>query len=623
MLDLALVWYAINVQRPRRAINILGNRLETGKIVLYSLSVGVCVGLVGILFAWLLELAQSVLLSGVTGFRPPGLPSEGGVLQSFAGDRAWLLPLVIVIGLVLVAFARRNPQQNLIEPDGLDNALDIYHNREARGSWQKLLLETVSGFLASASGAPLGREGAFSSLASLLSLGFSKLGRVTDADRRLIFISSLAAVLGLVLRAPLASAVLAVEILYRRFEFEIEALTPAVLASVVAFTIFGVARGFDPLFETNAVGGQPFSSFPAFFVLGLLEALAAAGFVAALIGLRAAWDRTKLPVWTRLLIAALIFGGLAYFNSNLLGDGLGWTQLGLNGFMTFEDTTVQLILRALLVLVVASAGGSGGLVIPSLVIGGLLANMYSLGLSKLLPGITVDPAAFMLTGMAAFLAGTMNAPLAATLLVTEWSGYGLLAPLLLTTLAGYALTGRESVLKHQAESRSSSPVHINEYLRAATGLNSTQLTVSSIPNVVESPANVTPILPDLLDLLSSSSLSVSDDDDERLYKIPVPQPWVGQAVRDLEWQPEALLVAILRDGHIRIPKGISVLEENDELILLSDPETYGRLTSKPGDRTVESIPDTTSKPRSRFDWRNWFGAPFKRAARETKPENKS
>jgi chloride channel protein, CIC family len=81
---LRLVWYARNVQRPRRAINILGNRLETGRIVLYSLSVGVCVGLIGIIFAWLLELVQSVLLSGVTGFRPPGLPSEGGVLQSFA-----------------------------------------------------------------------------------------------------------------------------------------------------------------------------------------------------------------------------------------------------------------------------------------------------------------------------------------------------------------------------------------------------------------------------------------------------------------------------------------------------------------------------------------------------------
>ena len=276
-----------------------------------------------------------------------------------------------------------------------------------------------------------------------------------------------------------------------------------------------------------------------------------------------------------------------------------------------------------MVLVVASAGASGGLVIPSLVIGGLLANMYSLGLSKLIPGIAVDPAAFTLTGMAAFLAGTMNAPLAATLLVTEWSGYGLLAPLLLTTLAGYALTGRESVLKHQAESRSSSPVHINEYLRAATGLSSSQLTGSSVSNVIESPANVTPLLPDLLDLLSSSSLSVSDDDDERLYKFPVPQPWVGQAVRDLEWQPEALLVAILRDGHIRVPKGISVLEANDELVLLSDPETYGRLTSKPGDRTQEAIPEPIAQKRGRFDWRTWFNNPFKRTTRDASSQNKS
>jgi tetratricopeptide (TPR) repeat protein len=98
---------------------------------------------------------------------------------------------------------------------------------------------------------------------------------------------------------------------------------------------------------------------------------------------------------------------------------------------------------------------------------------------------------------------------------------------------------------------------------------------SSLPNDIESPTNITPDpLPDLLDLLSSTSLSVSDDDNERLYKFPVPQPWVGQAVRDLEWQPEVLLVAILRDGHVRVPRGISVLEANDELVILSDSKTY-------------------------------------------------
>lgn len=606
------------VQRPRRAINLLGNRLETGRIVFYSLSVGVGVGLVGIVFAWLLEVAQGLLLSGVTGFRPPGLPSEAGVLQSFAGDRAWLLPVVIIIGLVLVSIAVRNSSQKPIDPDGLDNALNTYHNFEARGSWQRLSLETISGVFAIASGAPLGREGAFSSLSSLLSLGFSRLGRVSAADRRLIFISSLAAVLGLVLRAPLASAVLAVEILYRRFEFEIEALTPAVLASVVAFTIFGVARGFDPLFATNAVGGQPVASFPAFFVLGLLEALAAAAFVAALIGLRIAWDRTRLPTWSRLLIAALFFALIAFLNPSVLGDGLGWTQLSLNGFMTLEDTSVQFLLRSVLVLVIASAGASGGLVIPSLVIGGLLGNMFSLALLRLIPGITVEPAAFTLTGMAAFLAGTMNAPLAATLLVTEWSGYGLLAPLLLTTLAGYVLTGRESVLKHQAESRSSSPVHINEYLRAATGLSTTQIEGSSLASTAESPASV-PLtnFPDLLDLLSNSSLSVSDDDKERLYKLPIPQPWVGQAVRDLEWPSEALLVAILREGHIRVPKGISVLELNDELVLMSDPETYQRLTSKPGERQLAPDTKVTAKTRNPFDWRGWFSASNKQKTTES------
>jgi hypothetical protein len=191
----------------------------------------------------------------------------------------------------------------------------------------------------------------------------------------------------------------------------------------------------------------------------------------------------------------------------------------------------------------------------------------------LLPNSPIEPAAFTLAGMAAFLAGVLNAPLAATLLITEWSGYGLLVPLLLTTLAGYALTGRESLLPAQAESRSSSPVHINEYLRRATGLNST---------------------PDLLDLLERDALMVSDNDDERLYRLPVPDPWRNQAVRDLDWQ-DTLLVAILRQGHVRVPRGNTILEEYDELVVMASRQAHARLTGKPLEES-EPIPDVVQAP---------------------------
>jgi CIC family chloride channel protein len=560
------------MQQPARRLRVLGSRLETGRIVLYGLGVGVLAGIAGTLLSLVLEWTQGVFLGRVTGFQPPGLPAEGGVLQSYVSDRGWLLPLVCALGFAAVAWLRpREP----IEPDGVNDAIETFHQRQARREPRGAAWGGIASLLAYASGAPLGREGVFAYLSSLGASLFARIARLSDEDRRTVYVAALAAFLALGLRAPLAAAVLAVELLYRRFEFEIEALVPAVLSSVVAYAIYGLFRGFAPLFDLPTLGGQPLLLLPAFFVLGLLQALAATGFVIGIRELRAAWARVRVPAWARLGVVGLIFGGLVVASPSVLGDGLGWVQLTMTNFLPISAVLVLLVWRAAAVMLTASSGVSGGLIVPSLVLGGLFGNLYAQALGALIPSYPIEPAAFTLTGMAAFLAGAFNVPLAATLLITEWSGYELLVPLLVTTLAGYVLTGRESVLSAQAESRSSSPVHIDAYLRGATGMRET---------------------PDLLDLLGKESINVSDEDTERLYRFPVPAPWAAQQVRDLEFPQDTLLVAILRDGHVRVPRGSTVLEAADELVVLATPLAHAKLTGQPLEESGEP-PVTPPPPR--------------------------
>ena len=594
------------MQRPR-AFGLLGTRLETGRIVLYGLGVGVLAGLAGTLFATLLDASTNWLLLDLTGYHPPGLASEGGVLHAFPGERRYILP--ILLGLALLV-ARWLPARGgaASSGDGVNAALNAYHNGRARFDPREVASRAFAGLVALAAGAPLGREGPITALTSGLGALFGHWGRLSEEDRRLVFVAGLAAGLGLVLRAPLAGAVLAVEVLYRRFEFEFEALTSAVLAAVVAYAIYGLARGFAPLFEVPTLAGQPPGALPAFFLLGLIEALASSGLVAGIAALRGAWRSLHAPLWLPLALTGAVVGAIGIAAPGILGDGLGWTQLSLSGFLPQADLVSQLFWRALAVLLLASAGAAGGLITPSLVLGGLIGSLFALGLDALFPAAAFDPAAFTLTGMAAFLAGAVNAPLGATLLVTEWSGYGLLVPLLLTTASAYALIGRRSVLDAQPESRSSSPVHIAAYVTGAVQLVASAqpepglkldlpaLTPSSAgrwgflrpparrkpligPEPPKAPLNVTNPVPDLLDLLAGESLSVSDTASERLYRLPLPAAWVGQAVRDLEWPPEALLVAILRDQQVRVPRGATTLELGDDLIIMAEPGTYARMAS--------------------------------------------
>ena len=44
-------------------------------------------------------------------------------------------------------------------------------------------------------------------------------------------------------------------------------------------------------------------------------------------------------------------------------------------------------------------------------------------------------------------------------------------------------------------------------------------------------------------------------------------PWIGKATRDLMIPPELLVVSIIRDDQIIMPRGGTVIEENDVLVL--------------------------------------------------------
>ena len=69
------------------------------RLLFDSVILGIVGGLSAQLFMWMLRLAERLLLFGIGGYRPPGLPEEGGVLREFIGPHGlWLVPVATTVG---------------------------------------------------------------------------------------------------------------------------------------------------------------------------------------------------------------------------------------------------------------------------------------------------------------------------------------------------------------------------------------------------------------------------------------------------------------------------------------------------------------------------------------------
>jgi len=432
------------------------------KWVVLGALIGVISGLGAALFFTALDLGTRFFLGALAGFVPASPLGEGSAPIT-AAARPWALPLVVGLGGLIsgIIVFRLAPEA---EGHGTDAAIAAFHHGAKRIRARIPLIKLVASAITIGSGGSGGREGPTAQIGA----GFgSFLARVLDLDARDARIAvscGMGAGIGAIFRAPLGGAVLAAEIPYRD-DVESEALVPAFVASIVAFSIFGAFVGFDPIF--GRVGGAGFTDprqLVYYALIGLAAGFVGRIYIGGFYGLTRWFGRWTLPREVRPAIAGFAVGCLGVVLPGVLGTGYGWVQAGL-------DRTTLLGLPLLVVLALPFAkilatslsigsGGSGGIFGPGMVIGGLLgAGIWRL-LEPIAPGVPLDPSPFVIVAMMALFGSIAHAPLAVMLMVAEMTdNLAILAPAMLAIGIATLIVGDRSIYASQLRSRAESPAH--------------------------------------------------------------------------------------------------------------------------------------------------------------------
>jgi CIC family chloride channel protein len=427
-------------------------------------------GLVGAAFNRGVDLGRELLLVRLAGAHLLRATGEAGAAGGESSARYFLLLVIPAAGALVSGLVTR------LAPaawgGGADQAIAVCNAGGGEVPKRLVPVKLIASVATLATGGAGGREGPSMQLGSAVGGLLGRWLPTTPQERRTLYVAGLGAGMSAVFQTPLGAAVLAAEVLYSD-DFEAEALVPAVLASVVSYSVSYSLLGTRPFF--GAMPAHPFSvaHLPFYVVLAVTVAAVGAVLVWSLRRVRRLALGSGLPAWLTpalggLALGALVVGlhlagltsiGRVPVESSLLGGGYGTAQVALDaGVAPSLRLAGFFLLLAGLRIAAASltigSGGSAGDFAPSLSVGALVGASFGHLAATLFPHLGIQPASFAFVGMATLYGGIAHVPLGATILVSELSGsYDLLVPLMIGTVGAHVLLRKVRLYESQLPSR--------------------------------------------------------------------------------------------------------------------------------------------------------------------------
>ena len=366
------------------------------------------------------------------------------------GHHSWLLVLVVPIagGIVVGLMARYGSEK--IRGHGMPEAIESILTGGSRVQPRVAVLKPISAAISIGSGGPFGAEGPIIMTGGALGSLAAQFLQLTADERKTLLVAGAAGGMAATFNAPLASVLLAVELLL--FEWRPRSMIPVAAAVSTATLVRWQILGTAPVF---AVSG------PAIHASALvLGCCVLAGLATGLLGLvltglvYAAEDTfTRLPIhwmwWPA--IGGLIIGVGGLIEPQALGVGYNVIRELLRGQAGLSLIVGVLAVKSLIWSLSLGSGTSGGVLAPMFMIGGALGALGAHVLPSAPPGF------WALACLAGVIGGVMRAPFTAVVFSLELTGrWGAVLPLLVTATAAYLLTAlalRRSILTEKVARR--------------------------------------------------------------------------------------------------------------------------------------------------------------------------
>jgi CIC family chloride channel protein len=295
------------------------------------------------------------------------------------------------------------------------------------------------------SGASLGREGPTVQICAAISNAISRLFSIPRRKQMNQLPVGAAAAIAAAFNTPIAAVTFALEEIIGDLNQKLAA--SIVIAAVISSTIERWLLGAHPLFTgANIYALNHPNELLAYAMLGVLAGVVGVVFSKLILFLRMTFrDRLNVPGWSKPAIGGAIIGVIGLWQPHSLGIGYDFLGVVLQG----QD---NLVLNAVLALLLAKiltssfsygAGMSGGVLGPSMFIGGMLGAATWHVVAYLDSDAQIVRGAFALVGMGAVFAAVIRVPITSILLIFEMTyNYEIILPVMIANAIAYTVASR-------------------------------------------------------------------------------------------------------------------------------------------------------------------------------------
>ena len=273
-------------------------------------------------------------------------------------------------------------------------------------------------------GVPLGNEGPSVQMGTAAGKGMSTaFGKKNRAWERYNMTGGAAAGFAIATGSPLSGVVFALEELHRRFSppvFIVAAVS--VISGTVTADILSSVFGVDATFFDLAIDKVlPLRFIWIAALIGIVCGLCANLLTKFYRVVKRSTDRSaeKLTYVAKITVIFTAVGLLGFISDDFVGSGHSLIESILHRHTVWYVILIAFVIRALVMLIANNDGVSGGMFVPTLALGAMIASLISDGLIAL--GIIGEGyyAILIVIGIASFLSASSRIPLTALTFAAE------------------------------------------------------------------------------------------------------------------------------------------------------------------------------------------------------------